>query len=89
MAHRLASLAAIFLLGAVSKSTAPDVQHVSVAGRDVAVWKPLRTLPPNGYPLTVFSNGFTGCNTQTKFLMQALAKAGYWVLAPNHKDAGC
>jgi predicted dienelactone hydrolase len=89
MAHRPVSLAAIFLLCAVSPSTAQDVQHVSVASRDVAVCKPLGTPPPNGYPLIVFSHGFTGCNTQTKFLMQALAKAGYLVLAPNHKDAGC
>jgi predicted dienelactone hydrolase len=89
MPHRLASLAAIFLLCAVSTCAAQEVQHVSVAGRDVAVWKPSGTSPPNGYPLIVFSHGFTGCNTQTKFLMQALAKAGYLVLAPNHKDAGC
>ena len=89
MAHRLASLAAIFLLCALSTCRAQDLQHVTVAGRDVAVWKPSGTPPPNGYPLIVFSHGFTGCNTQTKFLMQARAKAGYLVLAPNHKDAGC
>jgi hypothetical protein len=43
-----------------------SVQHVSVASRDVAVWKPLGTPPPNGYPLIVFSHGFTGCNTQNE-----------------------
>jgi predicted dienelactone hydrolase len=37
----------------------------------------------------VFSHGFGGCNTQALFLMEALAKAGYLVVAPNHADARC
>ncbi len=63
--------------------------HVSVAGRDVAYWKPAGPAPAAGYPLIVFSHGYTGCNTQSTFLMTALAEAGYLVLAPNHKDALC
>jgi predicted dienelactone hydrolase len=46
-------------------------------------------VPANGYPLVLFSHGFGGCNTQTTFLMETLAKAGYLVLAPNHQDARC
>jgi predicted dienelactone hydrolase len=84
-----ASRIALFLLFALSPCGAQPPEHVTVAGRDVAVWKPARAAGPSGYPLIVFSHGFTGCNTQTKFLMQALAEAGYLVLAPNHKDAGC
>lgn len=70
-------------------AAAQDVQHINVAGRDVAIWKPAGPAPSAGYPLVVFSHGFTGCNTQSIFLMEALAKAGYLVLAPNHKDARC
>jgi predicted dienelactone hydrolase len=39
--------------------------------------------------LIVFSHGFGGCNTQSTFLMEALAQAGYLVVAPNHSDARC
>jgi predicted dienelactone hydrolase len=63
--------------------------HVTVAGRDVAVWKPEAAAPSTGYPVVVFSHGFGGCNTQSTFLMEALARAGYLVLAPNHEDARC
>jgi predicted dienelactone hydrolase len=63
--------------------------HLNVAGRDVAIWKPAGRAPAAGYPLIVFSHGFTGCNTQSVFLMEALAGAGYFVVAPNHKDATC
>jgi predicted dienelactone hydrolase len=40
-------------------------------------------------PLIVFSHGFGGCAQQSRTLTQALAGAGYAVLAPNHKDKGC
>ena len=68
---------------------AQQIQHTSIGGRDVAVWKPAGVAPDSGYPLIVFSHGFGGCNTQSIFLMDALAQAGYLVLAPNHKDARC
>ena len=63
--------------------------HLNVAGRDVAIWKPVGPTPVTGYPLIVFSHGLTGCNTQSVFLMEALARAGYFVIAPNHNDATC
>ena len=47
--------------------------QITVADRDVAVWKPLGTAPAGGYPLVLFSHGFGGCNTQSVFLMDALA----------------
>jgi predicted dienelactone hydrolase len=37
----------------------------------------------------IFSHGFHGCATQSRFLMEAIAKAGYMVFAPNHRDATC
>ena len=75
--------------GRVSARADSDTLHVSIAGRDVAVWKPGGAAPVRGYPLILFSHGYTGCNTQSEFLMRALAQAGYLVLAPNHKDATC
>jgi predicted dienelactone hydrolase len=85
--------AAILLRGfgrvSADRVSMDNVLHVSVAGRDVALWKPGGAAPPTGYPVVVFSHGYTGCNTQSAFLMQALARAGYLVLAPNHKDAVC
>lgn len=66
------------------------VEHIQLAGRDVAVWLPKDAAAPEaGDPLIVFSHGFGGCNTQSTFLMEALAKGGYVVLAPNHQDARC
>ena len=66
-----------------------EAPHIKVAGRDVAIWKPAGVAPKAGNPLIVFSHGFGGCNTQSIFLMEALARAGYLVLAPNHADARC
>ncbi|HUL14553.1 MAG TPA: alpha/beta fold hydrolase [Terriglobales bacterium] len=68
---------------------ADTTTHINVAGRDVAMWKPAGPAPVSGYPVILFSHGFTGCNTQTVFLMEALAQDGYLVLAPNHRDARC
>lgn len=41
------------------------------------------------YPLVVFSHGFLGCPRQSIFLIQALTRRGYVVLAPRHRDATC
>jgi predicted dienelactone hydrolase len=65
------------------------VAEVEIAGRRVAMWKPAGAAPPDGYPVILFSHGFTGCGTQSVFLTEALAQDGYFVLAPNHRDGGC
>ncbi len=83
------NLVFLLLFMATPALPAQDVTHVNIAGRDVALWKPSGPAPETGYPLVVFSHGFSGCNTQSIFLMEALAKAGYFVLAPNHADARC
>jgi predicted dienelactone hydrolase len=77
------------LLLAVPLHLAAAEDHIRIAGRDVALWKPAGPVPEQGHPVIVFSHGFGGCNTQSVFLMEALAQAGYFVLAPNHKDARC
>lgn len=48
--------------------------------------------PKNGcgkFPLVVFSHGFAGCGTQSIFFTEELARRGYVVIAPDHKDAIC
>jgi len=69
--------------------TAQPVDEFTIAGRPAAVWKPTGPAPANGYPLIVFSHGFTGCGMQSVFLTAGLARAGYLVLAPDHHDAAC
>ncbi|MFZ0962001.1 MAG: alpha/beta fold hydrolase [Terriglobia bacterium] len=84
----IASLALHQFLAMVGR-TAHPVTEIAIAGRQVAMWKPAGAAPPDGYPVILFSHGFTGCGTQTVFLMEALAEAGYFVLAPDHHDAAC
>lgn len=86
---RKSILAFVVFCLAASALAAQDATHVSIAGRDVAIWKPAGSSPKDGFPVVVFSHGFTGCNTQSTFLMEALVQAGYFVLAPNHADARC
>ena len=40
-------------------------------------------------PLVLFSHGLGGCALQTLFLTEELARHGYVVAAPDHKDAVC
>jgi predicted dienelactone hydrolase len=62
-------------------------QQIEIAGLHVTVWSPSQD--SGKAPTLVFSHGFHGCATQSRFLMEALASAGYLVLAPNHRDATC
>src|SRR5262249_53240735 len=64
-----------------------NVEKHQIAGLTVAVWRPAQGAMPA--PVVIFSHGYHGCNTQSIFLMEALSKAGYLVMAPNHKDALC
>src|SRR5262245_20862868 len=41
------------------------------------------------FPLVAFSHGFLGCGTQIVYLTEELARRGYIVAAPDHKDAQC
>jgi predicted dienelactone hydrolase len=53
------------------------------------MWKPAGPAPAEGYPLIVFSHGFTLCETRSQFLTSGWAHAGYFVLAPHHHDGAC
>ncbi|HEU5046794.1 MAG TPA: dienelactone hydrolase family protein [Rickettsiales bacterium] len=60
--------------------------NITLAGMRVSVWQPATS---GKAPVIIFSHGFHGCSTQSPFLMQAFAEAGYIVFAPNHRDAVC
>ncbi len=62
------------------------LQETDLGGRHVYYWSPASEKPA---PILIFSHGFGGCGDQTRFLMEQLAAAGYWVFAPNHADALC
>ena len=65
---------------------------MTLAGLECSVWQPARQGSPStgsgqAAPLVIFSHGFHGNRNQSTFLTAALARAGYLVVAPNHKDA--
>ncbi len=63
-------------------------QSVTLAGMKVTVWSE-RARDSAKQPVIIFSHGFHGCATQSRFLMEGLAATGYMVFAPNHRDAIC
>lgn len=63
-------------------------QTINLAGMDVTVWSQEADEGVK-QPVIIFSHGFHGCATQSRFLMEAFASAGYIVFAPNHRDATC
>jgi predicted dienelactone hydrolase len=83
----LVTLACVVALLPTLAATTQAQQQVTLAGRDVVVWSPPSR--SGRQPVLIFSHGFGGCAQQSKFLTEALAAHGYWVFAPNHKDARC
>ena len=63
---------------------AQSVEKRPVAGRPAIIWWPKKAVKS---PVVLFSHGWRGVNHQAAPLMRSLAKAGYVVVAPNHKDA--
>ncbi len=62
-------------------------ETLTLKGRTVALWRPRSG--KRSAPIILFSHGLHGCETQSAFLTQALADAGFIVVAPRHKDAIC
>jgi len=79
------STISVVYLGGIGRAAE---ERISIAGLDVMVWQPDDTTPAP-LPIVVFSHGFHGCATQSRFLTTALASTGYLVVAPNHRDATC
>jgi predicted dienelactone hydrolase len=74
----------IFCAGA----TGAGQDSVKLAALDVTVWSQ-RAEANVKQPVIIFSHGFHGCATQSRFLMEAFAADGDLVLAPIHRDATC
>ena len=85
---RLRALAAAVCVISVVPAALVAQQTVTLGGREVVVWSPPASRSGR-QPVLIFSHGFGGCAKQSKFLTEALAAHGYWVFAPNHKDARC
>ncbi|MBX3172529.1 MAG: alpha/beta fold hydrolase [Candidatus Eremiobacteraeota bacterium] len=75
---------AVFCLLLAGPVAAQTVEKRQMAGRPVMIWLPKSSLRA---PVVIFSHGWRGVNHQSAPLMRALARAGYVVVAPNHKDA--
>jgi predicted dienelactone hydrolase len=80
--------AVIVILLIITGVAHSEEQTLNLAGMSVTVWS-----GPAGSrakePVIIFSHGFHGCATQSRFLTEAFASAGYLVFAPNHRDATC
>jgi dienelactone hydrolase len=61
-------------------------ETATIGGRKVDIWRPSESGPA---PIIIFSHGYLGCGRQSTFLTQALADAGYLVVAPQHADSLC
>ncbi len=55
---------------------------------DAFVWTPDSDAAAR-WPVVVFSHGLFLCANQSRFIAEAIAAAGYLVIAPNHADANC
>jgi len=77
-----------FALGLTANAAYTSERPLTVAGLSVTTWSQDATSGAQR-PVVIFSHGFHGCATQSRFLMEALADAGYIVFAPNHHDATC
>jgi predicted dienelactone hydrolase len=88
---RLLLITALALLTAAPVLAAPVKQTLTTdSGLTYSAWLPKDfARHHHDVPLILFSHGFGGCAQQSRTLTQALADAGYAVLAPNHKDKGC
>jgi predicted dienelactone hydrolase len=82
---RLVMLALTALAAAVSVQAAETA--VTLDGVEAVVWTP--DGPVERAPVIVFSHGIALCATQSRYLTQAAARAGYLVVAPQHADRNC
>lgn len=84
--HKTVAFVLLFCLATTNAWA--DEQSVKLADMDVTVWSQSFSASVKR-PIIIFSHGFHGCATQSRFLMEAFAGAGYLVFAPNHRDATC
>jgi predicted dienelactone hydrolase len=80
-------IAVLLSLACVAPAHAAVEEAIDVGGLRAVVW-----FDPAGEerrPVVVFSHGMYMCPTQSRYLMHALADAGYFVVAPRHADSNC
>jgi predicted dienelactone hydrolase len=77
-------VASVLALTALLTLNAALAETVEMSGRRVTIWRPSGAGP---HPVVLFSHGLNGVATQSSFLAEALAGAGYLVLAPDHRDS--
>jgi hypothetical protein len=80
------ALALVALTQAGGAVVAPRGETTVLGGRAVDIWRPVGN---GAAPIIIFSHGYLGCGRQSTFLTQALADAGYFVVAPQHADSLC
>lgn len=80
---RIRALLAIAVFSLAGAAKAAE-QAVILAGMKVTVWSGEEVPVSTPQPVIIFSHGFHGCATQSRFLTEAFASAGYLVFAPNH-----
>lgn len=73
----------LLLLLLVLPAAAQTLDRRELRGRPVLIWWPKKAVKA---PVVLFSHGYRGVNNQSAPLMRSLAKAGYVVVAPNHRD---
>jgi len=86
MRLQVAVVGVLLILSALAAHAAE--QSITIGGMTVVVWSQ-GTDANVRRPVIIFSHGFHGCATQSRFLMEAFAAAGYLVFAPSHHDATC
>jgi len=72
--------------GEIATRVAAGGETARLGGRVVDIWRPSGS---GAAPIIIFSHGYLGCGRQSTFLTQALADAGYLVVAPQHADSLC
>lgn len=87
-AAALLAFATIAPLLAAAPAFAATEEAMRIGGVDAVVWSSsAASLDPQ--PVVVFSHAMYMCPTQSRYLMRALADAGYLVIAPRHADSNC
>jgi predicted dienelactone hydrolase len=84
----LLGIAAAVLALTSGHADAAKEESVTVAGIDAVMWSSSFAIDAP-QPLVVFSHAMHMCPTQSRYLMRALADAGYLVVAPRHADSNC
>ena len=84
--RRLLGVILVFL--AAAPALAAEEEATSIGGIDAVVWT-ASGATADEQPVVVFSHAMHMCPTQSRYLMRALADAGYVVIAPRHLDSNC